>query len=94
MNINAEQLEFASSVLRALNHPLRKKIIEFIADQGETNVNNIYNTLKIEQSVTSQHLKTLRDAELVTSRRVGKKIFYSINMDNFSRYQDAIDQFS
>jgi DNA-binding transcriptional ArsR family regulator len=74
-----EKLEYSSELLRALAHPLRLKILEFIDKHQEINVNKIYNTLKIEQSITSQHLKVLRDAGVVSTDRDGKYIHYSID---------------
>lgn len=69
----------AALTLRALNHPLRKRLLELIQDNGNIIVTEMYNKLKIEQSVCSQHLGILRRAELVNTKRDGKKILYSIN---------------
>ncbi|MEM6697105.1 MAG: metalloregulator ArsR/SmtB family transcription factor, partial [Bacteroidota bacterium] len=63
--INQEKLTESSEILRALAHPLRMKILEFIDQNDEINVNKIYNTLRLEQSITSQHLRILRLAGLV-----------------------------
>lgn len=84
MNINFKIVRGAYLRLRALSHPLRLQLIEFISKKNEVNVNVIYHTLKLEQSVTSQHLKILRDAALVKTRRDGKKIFYSLNEKNLT----------
>ena len=93
VNINSEKLQLSSEILRALAHPLRMKILEFI-DKNETiNVNKIYNTLKLEQSITSQHLKILRLAGLVTTSREGKFIHYSINYDKMENSTNAIRKF-
>jgi len=69
----------AALTLRALNHPLRKRLLELIQDNGTIIVTELYNKLKIEQSVCSQHLAILRRAEVVNTKRDGKKILYSIN---------------
>jgi DNA-binding transcriptional ArsR family regulator len=42
-------------------------------------VSGIYKTLRIEQTVASQHLATLRQAGVVNTKREGKWIYYSIN---------------
>ncbi|MFT5165246.1 MAG: DNA-binding transcriptional ArsR family regulator, partial [Saprospiraceae bacterium] len=77
ININSEKLHVSSEVLRALAHPLRMKILEFIDKHETINVNKIYNTLKLEQSITSQHLRILRLAGIVITTREGKFIHYS-----------------
>ena len=93
VNINNEKLEDSSEILRALAHPLRMKILEFIDKNDTINVNKIYNTLKLEQSITSQHLRILRLAGLVTTTRDGKFIHYSINYNKIKNTVDSIDSF-
>ncbi len=93
VTINNEKLQESSEILRALAHPLRMKILEFI-DQNETiNVNKIYNTLKLEQSITSQHLRILRLAGIVLTNRDGKFIHYSIDYDKLALSVGAINGF-
>lgn len=77
-------LRKASSVIRAINHPLRRKIVEYIASRGESSVTALYVHLRIEQSVTSQHLAILRNAGFVTTRRDGKSILYSFNETRYT----------
>lgn len=91
--INQEKLTESSEILRALAHPLRMKILEFIDQNDEINVNKIYNTLRLEQSITSQHLRILRLAGLVDTERNGKYIYYSINYDRILNASIAIHNF-
>lgn len=69
------------------------KILEFIDQNSMINVNKIYNTLKLEQSITSQHLRILRTVGLVDTHREGKYIFYQINYDKLHQAVGAIDTF-
>lgn len=86
-------LEKSALALRALTHPLRIKILQFIDINEFPPVGEIYRTLKLEQSITSQHLKYLRKADLVKPERSGKFIYYSVNHDNIARVCDACDEF-
>jgi DNA-binding transcriptional ArsR family regulator len=79
--------------IKALAHPLRLSIIAFIDKNGEINVNKIYRSLKLEQSITSQHLKILRTAHLVKFRRDGKKIFYSVNYSAVRQLMNVVRKF-
>ena len=79
VQIDNAKLQYSSDILRALAHPLRMKILEFIDKNKTINVNKIYNTLKLEQSITSQHLKILRASGLVHTHREGKFIHYTID---------------
>jgi ArsR family transcriptional regulator len=93
VNINPEQLEQSSELLRAIAHPLRLKILEFIDQNDLINVNKIYNTLNLEQSITSQHLRILRNAGLVQTERDGKFIHYSIDYDKVKLAVEAVNGF-
>jgi DNA-binding transcriptional ArsR family regulator len=90
---NQEKLDVSSEIMRALAHPLRLRILEFIDRNGIINVNKIYNTLKIEQSITSQHLKIMRLAGVIDGFRDGKYVHYTINYDVVDRAQKAVNRF-
>ena len=91
--VDIDHLQTSSEVLRAVAHPLRMKILEFIDRNEEINVNKIYNTLGLEQSITSQHLRILRQVNLVHTEREGKYIHYSINYDKLRDAVDSIQHF-
>ncbi|MBK6620859.1 MAG: helix-turn-helix transcriptional regulator [Saprospirales bacterium] len=93
VEVNNEKLRESSELLRALAHPLRIKILEFIDQNGSINVNKIYNTLKLEQSITSQHLRILRAVGLVETERQGKYIHYRLNYDKITHTLGTIDGF-
>ncbi|MEO1258314.1 MAG: metalloregulator ArsR/SmtB family transcription factor [Bacteroidota bacterium] len=93
ISINDEKLQVSSDILRALAHPLRLRILEFIDENDVINVNKIYNTLNLEQSITSQHLRILRLAGLVSTKRDGKFIHYKLDYDKLSNAMSAIDSF-
>lgn len=91
---NTERIEKAAELLKAVAHSLRLKIIKLIHEKKEVNVNIIYNTLKIEQSITSQHLKVLRGVDVVHTRRDGKKIYYSLNYERLDAMNRGIAIFA
>ena len=93
ISINHDRLHSAAEIMRAIAHPLRIKILEFIDQNESINVNKIYNTLKLEQSITSQHLRILRLAGIVKTDREGKFIHYSIDYDRLGRSVEAIKKF-
>jgi len=79
--------------MRALAHPLRLRILEFIDQNESINVNKIYNTLRIEQSITSQHLKILKLAGVVNAERDGKFMHYTINYNILYKAEKAVNNF-
>ena len=93
VKIDNENLQTSSEILRALAHPLRMEILEFIDQNKSINVNKIYNTLKLEQSITSQHLRILRNAGIVLTRREGKFIHYTVNYNKIAHVVKSINSF-
>ena len=93
VTIDNEKLQVSSDILRALAHPLRLKILEFIDKYQNINVNKIYNTLKIEQSITSQHLKILRNSGVVIAEKEGKFVHYHINYEVVEKAMVAVNNF-
>jgi DNA-binding transcriptional ArsR family regulator len=72
-------LKKSAGFYRAINHKLRRQIIELLHKNKRLKVTDIVIKLKLEQSQTSQHLAILRAANIVTTEREGKFIYYSVN---------------
>jgi DNA-binding transcriptional ArsR family regulator len=72
-------------ITRALEHDLRRKMINLLSDQNKMTVTEVYLKMKIEQSVASQHLAILRRAGVVSSVRDGKFIFYNLNKNQLEK---------
>jgi ArsR family transcriptional regulator len=86
--INENFLSTADKLLKALDNPIRQAIIERLESEEEVNVMNIYQHLSLEQSLTSIHLRQLRQVGLVSTRKAGKFVYYRINrelMDKVNR---------
>ena len=69
----------AAMTLRALDHKLRQQILKLLNENKSMKVTDIYVKLRLEQSVASQHLDKLRRAKIVSTERIGREIFYSLN---------------
>ncbi len=84
LKINFLETKKAALILRALNHPLRQKMLKLLDDKKKITVTEVYVKLKLEQSVASQHLAILRRAALVSTVRDCKYIYYSPNYERIS----------
>ena len=73
---NALYREFAA-VGKALGNPGRLELLDLLA-QGPRSVEELAATAGLGVSTCSAHLQTLRGAGLVTARREGKRIYYSL----------------
>lgn len=72
-----ELSQFTAEFFKALAHPLRIKILDTLR-QGEVGVNDLSARLKVEQSTLSQQLAVLRKSSIVTGRKEGQNVFYSV----------------
>ncbi len=88
-----EKLTVSTELMRALAHPLRLKILEFLDQNKNIQVNQIYNTLKIEQSIASQHLRILKNAGVLMADKDGKYMHYTIDYNRVSNAVKAINRF-
>ena len=66
--------------LRALSDPTRLEIIDLLKP-GEQCVCELTSALDAAQSRLSFHLKVLKDAGLVTDRRDGRWVYYTLAQD-------------
>jgi rhodanese-related sulfurtransferase len=62
---------------KALSSPKRLELLDLLA-QGEQRVDALAGLANLKLTTASAHLQTLRDAQLVASRRDGTKIFYRL----------------
>jgi ArsR family transcriptional regulator len=60
--------------------------------QGEKSVSELEQLLNIRQPTLSQQLTVLRDSELVSTRREGKNIFYSISSQSALAVMKVLSQ--
>jgi ArsR family transcriptional regulator, arsenate/arsenite/antimonite-responsive transcriptional repressor len=74
----------AAQWFHALSDETRLEIVQMLS-HGERCVCELQNTLDAAQSRLSFHLKTLKDAGLVTDRRDGRWIYYALNRDALDR---------
>lgn len=64
-------------ILSSLANTTRLQLILCLS-KGEKNVSQLIQKCGLSQSAVSQHLEKLRDAELVSTRREGKEIYYTL----------------
>jgi len=69
--------EAKAELFRALAHPARIRVLEVLSD-GEHSVGEMQPLIGIESSHLSQQLAVLRRAGLVTTRKEGSTVFYSL----------------
>jgi DNA-binding transcriptional ArsR family regulator len=90
--LSAEQLEKAANMLKAIAHPMRIAILNYLEDGKKLTVTEIHELLNIEQSTTSHHLGILKDKGVLASKREGKNTFYFLKHENLSSIVECVSQ--
>ena len=67
----------ASGLLKAMSNPVRLLVLCQLAE-GEKSVGELDGVVEVSQSALSQHLALLRSRGLVTFRREGQTLYYSL----------------
>lgn len=80
----AHLYEHVARIGKALSSPKRLELIELLA-QGEKTVEMLAEQARIDMRLASAHLKTLREARLVDTRRAGKYIHYRLSGPDVSQ---------
>ena len=81
-----------SNIAHALGHPMRVRIVRLLAEQPECCGTDIFSSLPLAQSTTSQHISVLRKAGLVTSHAVGTGSVYCLNPEVLTEFAAEIRQ--
>ncbi len=74
--------------LKALADATRLHIIYLLMTHGEMCVCELMPALGLSQSIVSFHLKTLKYAGFISSRKEGKWMYYTLNHDEFQQFCD------
>ena len=72
----------------ALAEPTRRKIIELLARYGELFATEISDRFDVSAPAISQHLKVLREAELVTVEKRAQQRIYRLNPQAVDQVED------
>lgn len=78
-----------ADLMKAIAHPVRLEILDILSNGPEC-VCDMAEILGKRQPYISQQLMVLRDANLVTTERQEKNIYYQLNKENLSIIRKAI----
>jgi DNA-binding transcriptional ArsR family regulator len=82
-----------SDVFAAIADPTRRALLIRLAREGEKNVSELLERLSISQPAVSKHLRILREASLVSSRKEGRIRVYAIEARKLREVHDWVTQF-
>lgn len=88
--IRQEQL---ARFAKAMAHPARIAILQFLAKQDTCYFGDIHEELPIAKATVSQHLKELKDSGLIQGEVEAPKVKYCINRDNWLLARELFNGF-
>ena len=95
MKVDLERLESnsqqAAELLKTVGNPHRLMILCSLAE-GEMSVGELNERIDLSQSPLSQHLAILRRTGLVSTRRDGQSIYYSLRGTNVQKLMHCLHE--
>lgn len=87
-----QQAAQAANLLKAVGNSHRLQILCLLAVHQELNVGQILAHSSLSQSALSQHLAKMRDEGMISFRREGQTLFYSISDPRVIRLLDTLKE--
>lgn len=85
--------EHMARIAKALGHPTRIAILEFLLRQESCFFGDIHEVLPIAKATVSQHLKELKEAGLIQGEIETPKVKYCINRQNWESARQLFADF-
>jgi ArsR family transcriptional regulator len=80
-------LDGFSRICKALGHPARMKIVQYLKKINHCVCQEIVDVLPLSQSTVSQHLKILKDAGVIQGEVEGPRTCYCLNPEIIAQYK-------
>ena len=76
----------------AIANPTRLRILERLGEVGEENVNDLAVHLHMSQPRISWHLRMLRVGGVVRTRREGRQVYCSLDVEGIARAREMLEE--
>ena len=76
----------------AFANPTRLRILQRLGEVGEENVNDLAAHLRMSQPRISWHLRMLRVGGVIRTRRDGRQVYCSLDVENIARERGQLDE--
>ncbi|MGH7677904.1 MAG: ArsR/SmtB family transcription factor [Gemmatimonadaceae bacterium] len=86
--LRVQEIAEAAGLIRVLGHPVRLRLVEAL-ERGECCVSELQDAVAAPQAIVSQQLAKLRAAGIVTSRREGANVCYTVADERVLRLLDC-----
>ena len=76
----------------AFANPTRLRILQRLGEVGEENVNDLALHLRMSQPRISWHLRMLRLGGVIRTRREGRQVYCSLDVENIARERRQLEE--
>jgi DNA-binding transcriptional ArsR family regulator len=83
-------MAYQAQLLTVLADPTRQAMLEMLR-RKPLRVGELADKLPVSRPAVSQHLKILKDAQLVEERREGTRHYFSLNPSGFAALREYVD---
>jgi DNA-binding transcriptional ArsR family regulator len=92
MNYSEELIDRIAEIFKVMSEPMRLKILDSLR-HGEKNVSELIKLTGSQQANVSKHLGIMKKAGVVTARRKGLNIYYSLKEKRFFTICDSVCEY-
>jgi len=82
-----DDLRRTAAFFKALGHPARLAILSYLAEKNVCMTGDISGELPLSRTTINQHLKELKDLNLIKGTIDGAKVNYCLNITELERYR-------
>lgn len=87
------KLQQRANLFKALSHPARLQILQYLAQTRICLSGDISEMFPISRGTVNQHMRELKNAELVTGHEKDGKIYYCLNLDKMEEMHAVLSVF-
>jgi ArsR family transcriptional regulator len=85
-----EELQKRANLFKALAHPARLQILQFLAQSKTCITGDISEHFPLTRATVNQHLKELRDSGLICGHLEGAKIVYCLDIEKVNEMEEIL----
>lgn len=88
-----EELQKRANLFKALSHPARIQILQFLAQTRTCLTGDISENFPLTRATVNQHMKELKEAGLIYGRKEGAKIVYCLDVEKIKEMEVVLSGF-
>ena len=89
-NLYSEEHNSQAALFKALGHPARLKIVNYLLRVNSCICGDIVSEVKLAQPTITRHLKVLKEANIIEGSIEGNQVCYCINSESFRVLKEII----